>query len=132
VQTDFPLPSNRSFGRLFIIVFAVLAALSWWRGNGAWIWLAAVSALFAVVTWLRPDWLLPLNRAWMALAALLNRIVSPIVLGILFYGVVTPMGAVMRLMGKDPMRRKFDRDAASYWIDRRPPGPPPESLRDQF
>ena len=127
-----PLPSNRSFGTLFTVVFALLAALAWWKGSAAFGWLAAVSALFAVVTLLWASWLTPLNRAWMALARVLNKIVSPIVLGVLYYGVVTPFGMVMRAAGKDPMRRRFDTAANSYWIHRQPPGPPPESLRDQF
>lgn len=129
---DVPLPTNRSFGRLFTIVFALLAAWAWWRGGTSFIWLAAAAMLFAIVTLVRPDWLAPLNRAWMALAYVLNRIVSPIVLGVLFFLFVTPYGLAMRLAGRDPMRRKFDRAARSYWIDRQPPGPPPESLKDQF
>jgi hypothetical protein len=129
---DFPLPSNRSFGTLFTVVFALLAGLAWWKGSAAFGWLAAAAAIFALVTLIRPDWLAPLNRAWMGLAYFLNKVVSPIVLGILYYGMVTPFGFVMRLMGKDPMRRKFDAAAGSYWIERQPPGPPPDSLRDQF
>ena len=129
---DLPLPTNRSFGRLFTIAFGLLAALAWWRGRASFVWLAAIALLFAIVTLLRPDWLAPLNRAWMAFAHLLNKIVSPIVLGVLFFLVVTPFGLAMRLAGKDLMRRTFDRAARSYWIERRPPGPPPESLKEQF
>jgi saxitoxin biosynthesis operon SxtJ-like protein len=132
MRKDLPLPSNRSFGALFTIAFAALAGLALWRGNAAFGWLVAASAIFAVVTLIRPDWLMPLNRAWMALAYFLNRLVSPVVLGILYYCMVTPFGFAMRLAGKDPMRRKLDAAAGSYWIERRPPGPPPDSLRDQF
>jgi hypothetical protein len=131
-MNDFPLPSNRSFGRLFTIVCALLAGWAWWHASSAYIWLAAASVLFALVTWARPEWLAPINRAWMGLAYLLNKIVSPIVLGVLYYGLVTPMGVAMRLSGKDPMRRRFDSAARSYWIERQPPGPPPDSLREQF
>lgn len=129
---DFPLPSNRSFGTLFVVVFALLAGLAWWHGKAAAPWLAGVSGLFAIVTLLAPKWLTPLNKAWMGLALILNKIVSPIVLGILYYGMLTPLGVGMRLMGKDPMRRKLDREAKTYWIARDPPGPPPASLQDQF
>ena len=129
---DFPLPSNRSFGTLFIIVFALMAGLACWRSNGAWPWLAGVSVAFAIVTWVRPSWLTPLNKAWMGLAYLLNKVVSPVVLGVLYYAAITPLGVGRRLLGKDPMRRRFAPHAASYWIPRRPPGPSPESLRDQF
>jgi len=54
------------------------------------------------------------------------------VLGIMFFVVITPMALVMRALGKDLLRLRFDRAAASYWIDRTPPGPPPESMKDQF
>jgi len=68
----------------------------------------------------------------MKLGDILHRIASPIALAILFYGVVTPTGLLMRLFGKDPLRLRFDREAKSYWIAREPPGPAPESLKDQF
>jgi hypothetical protein len=58
--------------------------------------------------------------------------VSPVVLGIMFFLVVTPIGLLMRAFGKDPLRLRFDKSASSYWLDRTPPGPPPESLSDQF
>lgn len=132
MRKDFPLPSNRSFGALFTIAFGALAGLSWWRGNAGFVWLVAACATFALVTLMRPEWLTPLNRAWMGLAYFLNKLVSPIVLGVLYYCMVTPLGFAMRLAGKDPMRRKFDAAADSYWIARQPPGPPPDSLRNQF
>ena len=126
------LPSNRSFGLTFTVVFALLASLSWWRHSAAAPWLAALAALFLAITLIRADWLLPLNRAWMRFGLLLNAIVSPVVLGVLFFGVFTPVGMVMRVMRRDPMRRKWEVAARSYWIMREPPGPAPESLRDQF
>src|SRR5262245_44941360 len=126
------LPSNRSFGLTFTVVFALLAALLWWRQRPAAPWLAGLSVLFLAVTVVRADWLLPLNRVWMRFGLLLNAIVSPIVLGVLFFGVFTPVGLVMRALHRDPMRRKWDDGARSYWMTRDPPGPSPESLRDQF
>ena len=126
------LPSNRSFGLTFTVAFAVLAAVSWWRHPAAMPWLAGFSALFLAVTVIRADWLLPLNRAWMRFGMLLNAVVSPIVLGILFFVVFTPVGLLMRVLHRDPMRRTWDAGARSYWIPRDPPGPSPESLRDQF
>ncbi len=79
-----------------------------------------------------PQVLAPLNRLWFKLGLLLHKIVNPIVLGIMFYVVVTPTGLIMRLLGKDLLRLKRDPAAASYWIERTPPGPKPESLGDQF
>lgn len=127
------LPSNRSFGALFVVVFAVCAGVTSWRENeGAAYAFIGAAVLVGLVTLVHAQWLEPFNRAWMWLAYLLNRIVSPIVLGVMYYGVITPFGLVMRLAGRDPMRRHFDREAASYWIPRDPPGPPTDSLKDQF
>jgi hypothetical protein len=73
-----------------------------------------------------------LNRLWLRFGLLLNRIVSPIVLGFLFYAVITPTGMIIRRAGRDPLRLQWDANAASYWIERRPPGPAPETMSNQF
>ena len=125
------LPSNRSFGWTFTAVFALAGGAAAWKGGHPAVWFAA-SAAFAAVTLIRPQALAPLNRLWMAFAELLHRLVSPVVLGLMFFGVFMPVGLLMRLSGRDPMRRKVEPAARSYWIDREPPGPPPESLREQF
>jgi hypothetical protein len=88
-------------------------------------------AFAAVAIW-KPVLLAGLNRLWIKLGVLLGKIVSPIALGILFYGVLTPIGALVRLSGKDPLRLKLDPGAVSYWISRTPPGPPPDSMTNQF
>ena len=94
--------------------------------------LCAATAGFLLVALGFPSILAPLNRLWLRFGLLLHRIVSPLVLGIMFFLVITPMGLLMRAFGKDLLRLKFDRAAASYWIERTPPGPPPESMADQF
>ena len=81
---------------------------------------------------LRPKTLAPLNRLWMKLAALLNRVVSPVVMGVIFFGLFTPVAWFMRAIGRDTMRRRFDPELQSYWIERTPPGPDPQGLPDQF
>ena len=83
------------------------------------------------VTLARPKLLRPANRAWMVFGLLLGKIVSPIVLGVLYFGVFATVGSAMRLAGRDPLLRMFDQSARSYWIERDPPGPDPQSLRDQ-
>ena len=126
------LPSNRSFGLLFTAVFALFAGWAAYKGTGhGWYWLV-VSACFGVVTAVAPNWLTPLNKAWMTLGALLNRLISPIVLGAMYFIVIVPAGLVMRAFGKDPMMRKFDPDARSYWIERDESGIAAESFKDQF
>ena len=79
---------------------------------------------------LTPGWLTPLNRAWMGLALLLSRVVNPVIMALLFYGVFTPMGLVMKLFGQDLLSLKRDASATSYWIDRR--GKAPGSMKHQF
>ena len=74
----------------------------------------------------------PLNKAWLAFGALLHSIVSPVVMGVLFLGAVLPTGLMLRLFGRDGLRLKREPSRTSYWIDRTPPGPEPESLRQQF
>lgn len=128
-----PLPSDRSFGITFVVVFSLLAAWQAWHER----WVAAsifagLALLALAVALVRPAALRPLNRAWMRFGALLHRIVSPVVLGAMFFTVFTPLGFFMRLFGYDPMRRSLDRAAPSYWIARDPPGPPPDSLPNQF
>jgi hypothetical protein len=131
-MSDIQLPSNRSFGTLFVVVFAILGGFSWWNNGTLYPYWLALSGLTGAVTLLAPDWLTPLNRAWMKLAQILNMIVSPIVLGVIFFVVMLPFGLVMRIKGRDPLRRRYEAAAPSYWIPRDPPGPPPESLRNQF
>jgi hypothetical protein len=127
-----PLPSNRSFGTLFVAVFALLGAFGWWRGSALYPWAFALGALVLLVTLAAPAWLAPANRAWMKLAAILNRIVSPIVLGVLFFVVLTPAAFVIRRLGRDAMKRRFDPSARTYWVERDPPGPDPSGLPNQF
>lgn len=119
------LPSNRSFGWTFTVVFTLVAVFFY-------PWLIALAALTAAVTVMRDQWLEPLNRAWMRFGALLNRIVSPLVLGLMFFVVFTPVGVVMRLAGRDAMNRRFEPGRRSYWVPREPPGPREDSFRDMF
>jgi hypothetical protein len=87
--------------------------------------------LFLSAASFRPALLHPLNRLWMKLGLLLHKIVNPIVMGLLFYGTIWPTGLAMRMRGRDLLRLKRDPDADTYWIAR-PPGPLPETMRDQF
>ena len=124
--------SNRSFGLVFAGFFAIVGLLPLVTGGPIRYWALLIGAVFLLLGLALPSVLGPLSRLWMKFGQLLHRIVSPIVLGIMFYLVVTPIGLLMRLLGKDPLRLKSDREAKSYWITREPPGPAPESLRDQF
>jgi hypothetical protein len=124
--------SNRTLGLVFATVFLIIAVFPLFFGGALRWWSLAVAAAFAVVALVLPGVLTPLNRAWTRFGLLLHKIVSPIVLGFLFYIVVTPLGLLMRLLGKDPLRLRWDRRSSTYWIERKPPGPKPETLSDQF
>lgn len=124
--------SDRNFGLTFAALFAILAALSGWRGGERWpYWLGAAVAV-ALVAFVVPKVLAPLNRAWTAFGLLLFKVVNPVVMFILFATTIVPIGLVRRALGKDSLRLRFEPDAPSYWIPREPPGPEPESMKNQF
>jgi hypothetical protein len=124
--------SDRAFGIVFAVVFALIAAWPLLHGAELRLWSLAVAVAFALVAWLRPTLLARANRWWMKFGLLLGKVVSPIALGILFFGVLVPIGFLMRATGKDPLRLKREAAAESYWILRAPPGPPPDSMKNQF
>ena len=124
--------SNQAFGLVFAGVFFVLALWPVFHGESPRWWAFGVSGMFALIALLRPRLLAGLNRLWIKLGLLLSAIVSPIALGILFYGILTPLAAMSRLKGNDPLRLKRDTAARSYWILREPPGPPSDSMTNQF
>lgn len=124
--------SDRTFGFVFAIVFVILAAWPLMSGGRPRWWVLGIAAAFALVAALRPSLLAVLNRWWMKFGLLLSHIVSPIALAVLFYGVFTPIGGLMRLVGKDPLKLRRDQSAASYWTPRQPPGPTSDSMNQQF
>lgn len=124
--------SDRVFGVVFAGVFVVIAGWPLFHGAPPRWWAAGVAALFALPALVKPALLAWPNRLWIKLGALLGKAVSPIALGVLFYCVLTPLGAMMRLTGKDPLRLKFEPGTESYWIPREPPGPPSDSMTNQF
>ncbi len=127
------MPTDRSFGLTFAAVFGLLAAWLAYRGSAYWLPSLVASASFALLALTLARVLHPLNVAWMWFGSILNRIVSPVVLGIIFFGVFTPISFLFRLRGRDAMNRSYSATGASYWIDRTPPGPDaPRSFPRQF
>ncbi|MBF0426226.1 MAG: hypothetical protein HQL66_10465 [Magnetococcales bacterium] len=124
--------SDRAFGLVFAAFFAILGAWPAVHGLPVRLPLLGVGGGFLLVALVAPRLLGPLNRLWLAFGELLHRVTSPIVMGVLFFAVMTPLGLFMRLVGKDGLHLRGDRDAASYWVPRTPPGPTPESCRNQF
>ena len=124
--------SDRGFGLVFAIAFAAIGLWPLFMGNAVRSWSLATATVFLILAVGCPSSLKKLNKAWMRVGLLLNHIVSPIALGIIFFSTVLPIGLLMRLMGKDVLRLKFDSKAETYWIDRTPPGPDPKTMNNQF
>jgi hypothetical protein len=124
--------SDRSFGLVMAAALAAVTLLNVWHAGRLWLWTSGPAALFLLAGLLRPSVLHSLNLLWLRFGLLLHRVVNPIVMALLFYGTVLPTGLVMRMMGKDPLRLKQEPEADSYWIARQPPGPSPETMKDQF
>lgn len=116
--SEIKLPSNRKFGFFFTFVFAIAAAYFYYYANIGWAYaFVAASSIFLLITLIKSDALLPLNKLWMRFGLLLSVIVSPIVLGIIFFGLFTPIAMLMRLGGRDELKLKFTQKA-SHWITR--------------
>ena len=124
--------SDRSFGLVMAGAFAVVTALNAWHAGRIWPWTATLAAFFLIAALARPALLNPLNRLWLKFGLLLHRIVNPVIMALLFYGTVLPTGLALRAMGKDLLRLRREPEADSYWIVRTPPGPAPETMKDQF
>jgi hypothetical protein len=124
--------SDRTFGLTIGAVCGVIGIVRlifghshpfWWLG-------AALAMLLFALFW--PVALHPLNRLWLRLGLVLYKVVNPVVMTLLYAVAIVPIGLLMRLCGKDPLRLRRDPQAATYWIAREPPGPAPETMRNQF
>jgi Saxitoxin biosynthesis operon protein SxtJ len=124
--------SERSFGLVFAGFAALLGVLGLWHGSGRWPFGFGTAAVMLILALAIPKVLAPLYWAWTKFGLLLHAIVSPVMLAILFYVCIAPVGFLMRLSGKDPLRLRCNADADTYWIKRIPPGPQPETFRNQF
>ena len=107
--------SDRAFGLVFAGVFLVLAGVGWVFFGSLWTWAVGASALFLCAALIAPWVLLPLNRLWMWFAHGLGKIVNFVLLGVFFFALVLPFGLGLRVLGKDPMKRKLESSANSYW-----------------
>ena len=129
--SEIELPSNRKFGFFFTFVFAVAATYFYSFANVSLAYVfTGTASIFLLVTLIKSDSLHPLNKLWMRFGLLLGMIVSPIVLGVIFFGLFTPIAILMRLSGRDELRLKFAQKA-SHWISREEPIKS-ESFKNQF
>lgn len=125
-------PSDRNFGYTMAAVFALIGSVGLYKGSShAPIWLG-IAAVFAGMTLWRPETLAPANRVWLKLGLLMYRVVNPVIMAILFFVAILPIGLAMRLFGKDFLKLRRDRSQATYWLPRTDSRPPSESMRQQF
>ncbi len=116
--SDIEVPSNRKFGFFFTAVFLIVAAYFFYIDNLYWFKiLGGIGISFFVVTIIKPDILFPLNKIWMKFGILIGTIISPIVMGIIFFGIFTPIAILMRLFGRDELRLRFKKKVG-HWISR--------------
>ena len=111
------ISSNRSFGILFFIVFLLIAIWPIFNGETFRIWALVISTIFLILGLLNSRILTPLNKAWVKFGELLGMVIAPIVMAIIYFIIITPIGLLMRLLGKDLLNMQFNKNK-SYWIKR--------------
>jgi hypothetical protein len=132
VHDPAPEGSDRSFGLVFAAVFTAVACLPMLRLQSPRWWAFGLAAVFALTAIAWPTCLRPLNRSWLAFGRLLHRVVSPLVMGAVFFVCVTPIAWIMRRRGKDVLSLRRRPEVESYWITRAPSEPASETMKRQF
>ena len=121
--------TDRAFGVVFTIVFIVIGLWPLSLKSNVNLWALMVSLLLMIITLFKPSVLSPFNKIWTKFGVLLHKIISPFILGAIFYLAVVPTGIIMRLLGKDVLKLKMDANVSSYWEKRELSGPSPESMK---
>ena len=117
-ESKIRIGSNRNFGLVFFFVFLIVSLLPLLKEEPFRIWSIVIAIIFLILGLMNSKLLTPLNKLWFKFGLFLGSIVSPIVMGIVFFLVITPIGFVMKIMGKDLLNKKKDSDKKSYWINR--------------
>ena len=125
---DIKISSNRSFGIVFFVVFLLIALYPFTYGGEIRIWSLIISLIFLILGLFNSTILSPLNKIWFKFGLFLGKIVSPLIMGIIFFLVVTPIGFIMRLLGKDVLNLKYSKNK-SYWIEK---NGPKSKMKNQF
>ena len=125
---EIKISSNRSFGIVFFIVFLLIALYPLLKGSDLRIWSLVISSIFLILGLINSKILTPLNRLWFKFGLLLGRFISPLIMGIIFFIVVTPIGIIMRLLKKDLLNLKYNKKE-TYWIDKTGPK---SKMKNQF
>lgn len=127
--------SDRGFGLTVGGILALIEGYRFWSSSSvdtAGIVLLALAVPLLVLGLVYPPLLAPLNKGWTKLGLLMFKVVNPLIMLGIYVLTIIPIGLILRLSGKDPLRLKLDKEADTYWIERDPVGPPPESMKNQF
>ena len=125
---EIKISSNRSFGIVFFIVFLIIAIYPIFKSEDIRLWSLVISIIFLILGLINSNFLAPLNKLWFKFGIFLGKIISPIIMGIIFFLVVTPIGFIMRLSGKDLLNLKYNKNK-SYWIEKTGPK---SKMKNQF
>jgi predicted membrane metal-binding protein len=131
-KSDVKSSSNKSFGLVMAVVFALIGLWPLLNNQQARLWALGGMVALVLISFTLPMILAPFNRVWFLFGLLLHKIANPIIMALLFFTTVTPIALIMRALGKCPLPLEFDPEAESYWIEREPPGPEPETMTRQF
>ena len=122
------ISSNRNFGVVFFIFFMIISLFPLFKDDNVRVWAVVVAIIFLILSLLNSSLLSPLNKIWFKFGIFLGKIISPLIMGIIFFLVVTPIGLIMRLLGKDLLNLKFNKNQ-SYWIKK---NEPKSKMKNQF
>tara|TARA_B100000674_G_C37436946_1_gene732105 strand:- start:5 stop:388 length:384 start_codon:yes stop_codon:yes gene_type:complete len=125
---DIKTSSNRSFGIVFFVVFLLIALYPIINGHNVKVWSLAISFIFLILGLAKSQILTPFNKLWFKFGIILGKVISPLIMGIIFFLVVTPIGLIMRVLGKDLLNLKYNKDE-SYWIKK---SGPKSKMKNQF
>ncbi len=125
---DIKISSNKSFGIVFFVIFLLIAIYPLINGGDIRIWSGIISFIFLVLGLLNSSILTPLNKIWFKFGIILGKIISPVIMAIIFFLVVTPTGLIMRILRKDILNLKYNQNK-SYWIEKEGPK---SKMKNQF
>ena len=129
IKSNIKISSNRNFGLVFFFIFLVVSIWPLTHNESPRIWSAIISLAFLILVLTRSILLTPLNRLWTKFGIILGYIIAPIVMGVVFFLVITPIGLVMKIIGKDLLSIKYDKKKETYWVKR---DRPTSTMKQQF
>ena len=126
---DIKIGSNRSFGIIFFIIFLLVSLYPLTNDESIRYWSLIISMIFLVLGLFNSNLLSPLNKIWFRFGILLGKLISPFIMGVIFFLVVTPIGLIMKIIKKDLLNLRFRKDKETYWIEKTEPK---SKMKNQF